>query len=307
MTEHVFIILAGIPDKVYDHIYQQPPYKLGSGDCHIVVSPLRPTGDGSYRYQNSHLDSLMEKLYVDFVPRAKADLGSEMYVFLVYLEYDRASTLECISRFCPFALCYKIPPAHGVFGHGKGFYRSRNELVVRIKESTKRLRQKVGIIKHEINSHRSTTPFLLPVVNFSSDTLRGLLTEAAISIPFGLDVGEMLERMKAKFDGRHGRAMVGERRYYADQRGLVFKAPPDRFLHGQNLRGNTVHGGKGHLELCTIMGRTRLGAPYKPSFHYDCELGGHQRISREFSGCHGQAVDARNWTHANIAPNDWVG
>jgi hypothetical protein len=307
MTERIFIILAGIPERVYDHIYKQPSYKLGSGECEVIVSPLRAAADGSYRYQGLHLDSLLKKLYLAFSPKAKADLGCEMYVFLLYLEYDEVSTFECVQKFCPFALCHKLPQIPEIFSQGRGFYQGRNELTVRIREATGRLRQKVGLIRHEINSHRSTTPFLLPVVNFSSDTLKELLMEAATLIPMSLDVAGALEQIKTRFDRRHGRVVVGERSYYADQRGMVFKAPPDRLLHGQNLRGNTIHGGKGHLEWCTVTSRTRLGAPYKTSFHYDCEFGRRQRISRHFTGCHGQTVNAQNWTHANIAPNDWVG
>lgn len=307
MSEQFFIILAGVPDEMYDYIYKQPSHKIGGGQCEIIISPLRVGEGGLYRYNIKHIESLIAKLYVAFVPKAKSDLGCQMHVFLIYLEHDEIGTINCEKSFFPIVLPYKIRKMEKIYQGGRVFFQARNELMLKIKEASTLLRKKVALIRHELNSHRSTTPLLLPMENFSSTTYQQLMTDVSVELSGAHDTGHTLKELKLRFDASLESEILSERRYYRDDRRLIFKAPPDRLLHGENLRGNTVHGGSGHQEICTVGSRTRLGAPYKASFHYDCELRGGRRITRDFTGCHGQTVSAKRWTHVNVAPNDWVG
>jgi hypothetical protein len=57
MAQHIYIILAGVPDVVFDYVRSQPPYKLGAGDLTpstIISRPLKRAANGIYRYADGY-------------------------------------------------------------------------------------------------------------------------------------------------------------------------------------------------------------------------------------------------------------
>jgi hypothetical protein len=245
-------------------------------------------------------------LCIDLMPRVKANRGIEITIFLIYVAYDPTLTKEFVRKFFPLTLNYAVADLGFVGVSNRLLHQRRNMLVQHIKSAAMLLRNNVGSIKHTLNSNRSTTPFLLPIANFRSNRLVPFLERASQEIPKSHEVQQLIRTLEADFRRQQKRVTINGVTYFTDDRNLIFKAPPERLMHGQNLRHNSIHGGGGHLDRCTVASRTRLGAPYKPTLHYDCNYED-RRVSRDFSNCHNELVRARNWTHANIAPNDWVG
>ena len=168
MAEHVYIVLAGVPDIAFDYVRSQPRYKLGAGDlsCTIISRPLKRAANGIYRYAQNYYVDVFAKLCIDLTPRVKANMGIEISIFLIYVAYDPADTQEFVRKFFPFTLNYAVPDLGFVGVSKQLLHQRRNALVQHIKNAAMLLRNKIGPIKHTLNSHRSTTAFLLPLANF---------------------------------------------------------------------------------------------------------------------------------------------
>jgi hypothetical protein len=80
---------------------------------------------------------------------------------------------------------------------------------------------------------------------------------------------------------------------------LYFKSP------GSDRHGFFRHPpDPAHHPECLLKARSRLGSPFRHTFHYDC-TGVHGRLAATYPNCHGDPVCPKP-THVNIAPSDYV-
>jgi hypothetical protein len=214
------------------------------------------------------------------------------------------STALLRDAFFPYALTISVPDFNFLDRCStKRSNQKKNELVAAVGRAAARLRKSVGPIRRELSTSRSKTPFLLPLQNFRSDVLRNILARGANELAKAADCDRTLAEFRNLIERPHPRVALDHDRvrHFRDGRGLFFKAPPARWEHGVP---HPSGGGK-HLPDCLFSSRVRLGAPYRASFHYDCQYA-NGRITENFPNCHSEDQEIRGQTHVNISPNDWV-
>src|SRR4051794_11752189 len=102
MSEHLYFVIAGVPHIIYDHVYKQPAYKLGAGDCTgtVISAPLRQDATGIYSYTPQYAQALVKRLFIDAIPKVRANSGLAVHVFLVFIDYGRSNG-DLLDEFFP--------------------------------------------------------------------------------------------------------------------------------------------------------------------------------------------------------------
>jgi hypothetical protein len=167
---------------------------------------------------------------------------------------------------------------------------------------TNNVKRSIPAVKKEITEHDNKTPLLLPIKNFDSKHLVPLLKEIQKTLVAAENKMETLKSFINTIEYYHPRKLIrtNNKPCFVDDRDIEFH-PPGSARHAFARISNVDH-----LLTCLLAGKRRLGAPYHPAFHYDCESGHGGNLKGCFSGCHEKASIMTGSPHLNIAPNDFI-
>lgn len=289
---------AGIPSEIYDEIRAARARFCGEGVSFLSV-PLR-TNDWYPKYTESHTNSFL-KGFGALIRNDHQNALSDTGFALLYIRHDDVSTETFVGRFFPSTMCIEIPWALDRT-NDMTMRQSKNELITLLREATEQVRKAIPPLKKEIRERDARTPLLLPLKNFHSDLLVDEiknLQEALVDEDDKLNV--IVETVRTL--ERHHPLQAptkGYRKFFLDERNVQFRPPGTAGSRHGFARG---HGR--HPETCLLSGRRRLGAPYDPVFHYDCQKGT-GNIHELFYGCHEEQAMLEGDPHLNVSPNDHV-
>lgn len=298
------VICAGVPSEWYDQIYKNRSKIAGSNGL-FVGAPLRPAQNGGYRYEVSYVNKLLKRAREHFLEADEARLR-DTGIILCYLDHGSNTEGNLNSRFFPFALS-KLVASHYVPSQPKKRReQEKNKLIAQLTSDVRKLKKAVGPIKSELQSSANQTPLLLPHRNFQSQHLLECLDGLLCEIVGANDPVAKIEEHVQTFKRFHRMERIGDavRKCFVNQKNVAFSSP-----------GSATHGfarpnyRKPHQITCLLNGRTRLGAPYHWSFHYDCvkvRANRARRLSGQFMNCHNEKKSYHGDPHLNIAPNDFV-
>ena len=164
----------------------------------------------------------------------------------------------------------------------------------RLEGRTKEIRRLLHDVSRFTYGQRKTTPFSLPLRNFTS----GITGELKKYWYNGLTADQLSERMR-KLKARYSQLRITSERAYKDEKGLVFKPAEDTELHGRARPAGSIH----RTFFC---GRFRFGVSLFPGFHFDVTSANSSTIQRELRTPTGSRRSARDMRHVNIFPNDYI-
>lgn len=305
MTE--LVVIAGIPNLLAKEFPLVNEKNLGKPNRKIIWSPLPEN-------VNIYTDKYISKLYAKFA-KAINELTNESTAerlsplnasaILIYLDHPKCNGNRVLEAFFPETLTLKVPPPQlpSAPAARSKLQAANYELIRTLSDALKKAGQTLPILKKEITSRDNKTPLLLPVRNFDRDLVGKLLSEIQIAI-LSMRPQVALREVTDEFERANPKKRLDHDRkfYFVNPKGLVFKSPGRQNRHGAARQQNNVE----HPVTCLIRSRLRLGAPFDPQFHYDCQpLRG--ALARGWRSCHDQAFSAlANREHVNIAPNDNV-
>ena len=162
-------------------------------------------------------------------------------------------------------------------------------------------RRAVKAIQDEVQGRDSQTPLLLPLRNFSFNTLCDFI----LSLPRTLhQVDDHHKKLKSEVGMLSSKLTVKKEMrntVFVDDRNIHFRAPGKAGArHGSPAMSHP------HTKLCFLCGHFRLGAAYHSQFHYDCTKDLGEKLVGEFFDCHAGRAKWSGHPHLNIAPNDFV-
>ncbi|MHB8272164.1 hypothetical protein [Bradyrhizobium sp.] len=283
------LLLAGLPKEVVEKIRQESSKRFVPNG-NLLIKPL---ADKSYTQACG--DELLEITHECVLSYPE---NQPLSIIIGYVD-SRSSDL-LLSNFFPFALPFRLNAFIPDWSRGKN---SRNQslnkymsyLSVRSRETIS-----LSYLVKKIVDVRNLTPLLLPRTNFKSMHLNRLLVAIFSELELSPDPEKFLNAEIDRFLLHHPyRTPDGDSRRCLCNGDLHFKSP-----------GNNRHGflrnsdAKNHELWCLLNARSRLGAPYDHSFHFDCvPLRG--PLAASYVNCHSVPI-APKPTHVNIAPNDYI-
>ncbi len=169
-----------------------------------------------------------------------------------------------------------------------------------IESSVKRIR----LLRDKIYASYGSSPFLLPISNFSHGEFSSGLLQLRNEIDSQNCTFEKVSSVVDEVDSKLRRLRkpnrpVTQERVYHDQKGRVYKfATFD--LHGGDPRLES------HEDWCVINGYFRLGCRINSCNHYDVTRVDGTSLNRSlFLNCHGSEPSLCDGHRANIWPNDF--
>lgn len=299
------VVCAGIPSEWYDSIKVKGDAIVGS-DGVFVGAPLSASSDGKYRYKDSYINKLLRHTGECFLGADEPHLR-DTGIVLSFINHSSGTEKKLIENFFPFALCEPVQAEICSAKPRKYRDQKKNEFANQLRRSVHRLKKAARPVKPEIQSNANRTPLLLPYRNFGSQKLDDCLRRLFDELVGTDDPVTMIKQLIRLFKKTHDLQRIGEatRTCYVNGKNVAFVLP-----------GTATHGfarphyGDKHPITCLLNGRTRLGAPYNWSFHYDCVKatgrGRPGKLIGKFLNCHGVKDSYRGNPHLNIAPNDFV-
>lgn len=240
---------------------------------------------GNVSYSSSYVDSVYELLVKSIRQCIKAD-GVPSCV-LGYVSYGNTdgTVVNCFRREVltfPFADTSVITFAD----------KPRAAVGKSVNAAIKRLRSEAGRVNR--------TPVLLPVRAFGGNGVDLLLSELNKNVIGSPDPFAAIKKEIANFCRKFppSRYSQDRRKYFINRSGIVFRTGgPAHGVLNPDFRGN-------HGVQCLPRSRLRLGATFKPAFHYDC-CASRGPLPTQWTGCHNQSISIRR-QYANVYPNDYV-
>lgn len=282
-----------------DHLRSLPPTKFAETRDRedIVLIPMRGARY-PYDYAGRCLDALSARLQ-------NFSIDSEVSILLAYVDHGSATTPPLVQAFYPFALAHPVPAFHYDAAPKDQRRQRLLEMEAQVEATVRRLRDRAALVR-DAYSGRVPNPLLLPLSNFRSQQVQPEIEALFQDLPTVERPDEALREARERIGAAYPTQLLatsGHRKkkvsYMEDDRGLRFKSPGgDR--HGMaRLQSAT------HAPACFLGSRVRLGGPFDPLLHYDCETerGG---LDRTYPNCHGAATEPSAATHVNIAPNDAI-
>ncbi len=288
------ICIAGLPRAAVETVQARPPALFTKEKTNL---PIVREISIPYAYRDGMSDFYLNQLATRLERIAP---NREVGIGLAYAEHGGMRE-RFLSAFFPFAATVPFDPCYPETWEK---HRRRAELS-RFEESlidaVQRARKRI-LLMRDVLSGQKFSPLTLPLRNFRSDILQSSIR--AIYAQLGTDDAArgVVERSRDSILARHPlRKLVDcdHRPYFEDDRRLRFKSP------GRDNHGVTRLVGSGHRPACLINGRTRLGAPIKCGFHYDCEYE-RGRLDAFYPNCHAANVAPGKDTYVNISPSDAI-
>lgn len=286
-----FLIIAGLPSSIFEKV-RTLSEKRFVPNGRLVKVPLPG------RYSFDYAAKIIELTHRMVVSEPE---DQQCSILLVYADYPDASTRSFVEAFFPFALPFPVKPFLPTDTGGQLFNTERNEYISYIEDECRRAITVSAVVRKHTNV-QNLTPLLLPVLNFNSAHLTGMLMNIFWSLSSAPSPDEIIKRETARFFGSHPRVPEpsGSGRHCFSNSVLVFKSP-GRDRHGFFRNG----GANKHNNICLLNARSRLGGTFDYRFHYDCEAV-RGRLASEYSNCHSDTTKLSRSTHVNISPNDYI-
>lgn len=290
-----FFGFAGIPQDIRQEVEREnKKFALGAEFC---IDKM-PNFAG---YNQKNIDYFVGKFH-EKVAADKDNLLQDTGFAIIYVVKDEASTARFLNAFFPHMLLIPVTWTLDGTGGKSQMLASKNLLIPLLQQATAQARSALRVLGDEVKSRASTTPILLPPQNFTSKelipSLKLLHQKLAVEDNPLLAIKDHLNNFK--FNHPPQRIEGKNRDCFIDDLHVQFH-PPGNDRHGF-ARANDKH-----LPHCILAGKRRLGAPYDPLFHYDCQKGGKGNLKGAFYGCHDAHKSNREGKpHLNIAPNDNV-
>ena len=168
--------------------------------------------------------------------------------------------------------------------------RTREYVEIRTRE----IRRLLHTISHATYAQRKSSPFSLPLRNFTSGVtkdLRGYWYN---------DLGEdQLSRTVRRFKNRYSQMRNADKQGYRDDKALIFKPAEDTECHGKpHPIGSEVK--------TFFCGRFRYGVSLFPGFHFDVSAEKSPTIQCDLWTPSGNVRSVSNRRYVNIFPNDYI-
>lgn len=291
---HFVFGYAGIPSEAYDYIYRMRN-TLTNGNIEFE-------GVAGTPYEPRHYIKLLHRFKEHTIKnRGNGDIGFAV----IYVRADPESTARFEEAFFPSTLVFPVD------WHLEGYRpdeinQSCKRLFELLLQATIRARIAIEALRKEVVERANRTPLLLPLRNFRSEQLHNWVRELqgnVVSYQNASDADLAIKAAVKRFEAIYPLKKVEDSKRkqpcYLDDREVEFHAP-GKALHGM------PHATDDHLVSCILGGYRRLGAPFNPSFHYDCVKGKKSNLKGSFFGCHGTEAEVIEGNpHINIAPNDF--
>ena len=297
MKRRQFAVVAGIPPELgakFEDLFN----KQTSGWRIITRRDLDPWKPYTSLYAGKLYRQLAGKLR-KLEPTDRTKILANINVILLYLTRGDESESALCEEFGTETLMVPLerPNALGLPQATPNEQRRVvNALVRNGIQSVRKAARLLALIAEEVTNRDNRTCLLLPPKNSGRtevcDCVQNAVLERKEVNAFKEDLRRVCNSLAVQRGGKHT-CFVGKR-------GLEFKSPGRHARHGC---APTWEEGEHNLS-CVLRGRLRFGAPYDPSFHYDCSLAGVK--SRDFPNCHGSKKLPSGRRHVNIAPNDNV-
>lgn len=292
-----FVCIAGLPKGVVEEI-QRRSAKRFTGDATNppIAFPVREPYGYREGMSDAYLGELSRRL-------RKVPHSQDAAILLAYVDYGDHETKCFVENFRPFALAAPIKPFYPDQAPKTERRSNLVHFVDGIAGIVDGVKERVRIVR-DILSGRNFSPLLLPVRNFQSSVVRSSIYRLFEELGTASDpravLGDATKAMLARHPVRRLEEPRNDRtRFFEDDRLLRFKSP------GRNRHGMARSVGDGHRLSCFLGSRVRLGAPFDPLFHYDCEYE-RSGLDRYYPNCHGTDIAPAAATHVNIAPSDAV-
>lgn len=284
----------GIPADVYDNIYKVRDSFAGNNVCYKGFPLGRDEGSLSRRHSVRIL-----REFCDQVQAERPGEAEDVAYAVIYVKRPGDDLSDFEEIFFPSTFIKSVEWVQG-FGTKSIVNQSKNELIKTLRKATEHTKSRLIALRKELSERSQRTPLLLPLRNFSSNSLVALIKGINDGLNVDQDPGVVIRGLISEFDLVHPPRRVGSRRSpcYIDDNRVEFHAP-GKALHG------LPRAGEGHKVECILGGRRRLGAPYHPAFHYDCIKG--QGLKGDFFTCHSDTPSRMKGNpHLNISPNDFI-
>ena len=293
-----FIIgYAGISAEDWDVVFRSRSTFAGNG-VKIYAKPL-PKGCASYfpGYEIGFISN--------FAAEYKGNLRvrSELGMAVIYIDRPGSNSEIFAPRLLPSILTLPVrwDPS---YGSQQEKAVARNALIAQLGVATSQAIRLLKILREEYLRRANKTPLLLPVRNFEATLMTDFLADVQNSLLIADDpevtLRGKMDEYSRRFDQATEKVGAVQRKYFVNHKNIWFVAP-GAALHGQFHPVVT-----NHPDECILRSFNRLGAPYKPGFHYDCRRPTQPVLKDDFHKCHLPRSPAEGNPHLNIAPNDAV-
>lgn len=292
----MLVCIAGLPQEAVEEIHQRSAAVFTEEKANTpIIRPVRQP----YSYRDGMADAYLEELKRRF---ETLPVRQDATVLLAYVAYDGDLTKRFVDAFFPFALAAPLQPFYPDAA-AKHERRLKIRLCVNLVEKVVAgLRERARVVR-DLLSGQNFSPLLLPLRNFRSNILAPLILDLFQRLGTSPDPRAILQDARSTLLASYPLHRLKDRGqhmpYFQDDRSLRFKSP------GRNRHGMARIVAEGHRPSCLIASRVRLGGPFDPLFHYDCEHEGGS-IDRHYPNCHDRCVEPSASTHVNIAPNDAI-
>lgn len=289
MSRELLVVAAGIPPSIGK--YFASAFTRISNDYQVRLLTWLAL-DWYIPYSDKYAIDLYNQL-ADRLAKQGERIPGNVSLVLLYFDKCDGSHQCLIERFGVEALVLPIA-GRNTSGSSLDTRNQRNRIVnamIRnLRQAIKSVPSLLNVVDREVTSGDRTTWLLLPPKTFG-DEMWEYLTRAHAAARRG--ASDFRKELKTIF-----RSIPRSGRYY--QSGSYVFRPADRHArHGLPPSWKDQR----HRASCVLRGGLRLGVPYDPGFHYDCDIGGAGRI---FPGCHTQVTIPGSRTYVNVAPNDHV-
>ena len=226
--------------------------------------------------------------------------SAEAAVLVAYVDFGDTSTERFVGAFFPFALTRPIEELDLSSTRNKREVNERlNAYAEYVAKEVLELRNRARRVRAHTNVH-NLTPLLLPLRNFASKELDGMLRRLFDGLGTDQDPNGLLREEVDRFIVAHPRTTPPDADRHCLCNGTLYFKSPGKHRHGFYRHSKD----KGHEPTCLLNARSRLGGSYDYKFHYDCTpVRG--KLAAHYPNCHGAPCEPKP-THVNIAPNDCI-
>ncbi|WP_374005897.1 hypothetical protein [Delftia lacustris] len=286
-------VLAGVPSQIYDQVYRERK-KFCKNDAEFLGRCLKKNGEPFY--SKSDFDFFIKEVAERFRKDHHNTLAKTKFVCF-YIDYSNETSRKLFESLHPAVFCVPIKWNYDLSTKHRA-NASVNELLNILEKKSDIIRKSLPSLTHEMSSRDSKTTLLLPVASFKSKVLRRALESLVDNINQENDANTSIDEANSFVLKAHPIRKSQGKGGFLDDRNIQFH-PPGAARHGY------ARDSAGHLAICLVSGRRRLGVPYDRAFHYDCTRGEKPLID-DFPGCHPPEARHHGAPHLNISPNDHV-
>jgi hypothetical protein len=288
------VIIAGVSNPLFDELKKVSSKKLSpNGEVFMKPAGLFPNG-----FKISQTQEYISEVYDYLIDKPEREPVS---ILLIYVDFRNPSSSQFAEQFFPFALASTIPPHPDLTNLGTpqrgAVLNGHIQLVL---DAIVRTRSAADRVKHKL-ANKVLIPILLPVLNFRSAVLRQELQGLFSGMTTSADPQATLEAAIRRVLLAHPRERPPESQQTALTDGRLFFKSPGRERHGWPR----FRRGDDHAKRCLLGSRSRLGAPFEYTMHFDC-VPYRGSLARSFPNCHEVETAPGVHTHVNISPGDWV-